>query len=361
MSSGVDHTTSVVHVVDRLTGGVPVAVCDYIRHTPQEIRHTIVSPWVDGHPSEIWSGVEADHVDLGVSRLRQPFRTREVLRAVDADVIHAHSSFPGAFVRLVRPRGTPVIYSPHCFKFDDPGVSKPLRLTIRGVERFLARRTDVFAVLSGHEADLARGLGAEARVARVPNTASVSPRHSEPRPNGAARRIGMVGRLAGQKDPGMMIELATELRADPEPVETVWIGGGDASWTARLEAAGVRVTGWLTKDDVVRELDALSLYVHTASYEGFPLSVLDAAARGIPVLGRRIPSLTEVGLATFDSAREGAAAVRRILDDPDALAETRSRGDRMLSQMNETTQMAALEAIWLHPERLHPSQRGVND
>lgn len=346
MRSEVDRTTSVVHVVDRLTGGVPVAVCDYIRNSPHGIRHTILSPWVNGRPSAVWDDVEAQHVDLGSSRLRQPFRTRAALQAADGDVVHAHSSFPGAFVRVMRPTGTPVVYSPHCFKFDDPGVSRVVRTVVRGAERLLAHRTDVFAVLSGHEADLARGLGGRARVARVPNTPSVAPRHPVFRPAGTARRIGMVGRLAGQKDPGMMIDLARELRSWSTPVEAVWIGGGDESWATRLQAAGVRVTGWLAKDDVTRELDALSLYVHTASYEGFPLSVLDAAARGIPVLGRRIPSLDEVGLSTFDSARDGAVAVRRLLDDPAALAETRSRGDRMLSQMNETTQTAALDEVW---------------
>jgi len=346
VSSEVDHSTSVVHVVDRLTGGVPVAVCDYIRNSPRGIRHTILSPWVEGRPSPIWDDVDAAHLDLGASRLRQPMRTRAALRGSDADVIHAHSSFPGAFVRLVRPSGIPVVYSPHCFKFDDPSVSRALRTAVRGAERLLARRTDVFAVLSGHEADLARQLGAGARVARVPNTASVPPRAPRAHAQDAPRRIGMVGRLAGQKDPAMMIALARELAAGPAPVEAVWIGGGDDAWTQRLQEAGVRVTGWLRKDEVTRELDALSLYVHTASYEGFPLSVLDAAARGIPVLGRRIPSLDEVGLLTFDSASDGAASVRRLLDDPAALRDAQERGERMLAQMNPTTQADALDAVW---------------
>lgn len=337
--------TTVAHVVDRLTGGVPVAVCDYIRNSPGGVRHVIVSPWVEGRPSVIWDGVAADHLDLGSSRLRQPLRTRRLLREAAPDVVHAHSSFPGAFVRAVRSRGSRVVYSPHCFKFDDPSASRLLRTVVRGAERVLARRTDVFAVLSEHEGDLARDLGAGARIARVPNAASVPVRRVD-LASGARRRIGMVGRLAGQKDPGMMIDLVRQLGAGPKGIEAVWIGGGDDAWTERLTEAGVRVTGWLSKDEVTKELDALSLYVHTASYEGFPLSVLDAAARGIPVLGRSIPSLREAGLATFDDAVSGAAAIGRAVGDRDELALLRARGDQMLERMNASTQRAALAGVW---------------
>lgn len=345
MSEARSRPTAVMHVVDRLTGGVPVAVCDYIRNTPSGVAHTILSPWVDGAPSPIWNGVVAEHVDLGASRPRQPLRTRRAIRDAAPDVVHAHSSFPGAFVRAVRPRGPRVVYSPHCFKFDDPGAGRPLRTAISVAERLLARRTDVFAVLSAHEGRLASGLGANARVTRVPNAPSV-PRRETSATGVRPHRIGMVGRLAGQKDPGMMIALARELASAPAPVEVVWIGGGDETWERRLTDAGVRVTGWLSKEQVTGELDALSLYVHTASYEGFPLSVLDAAARGVPVVARRIPSLDEAGLETFDDAHSGAALIRRALEEPAFAADLAARGESMLTRMNSDTQRAALDRVW---------------
>lgn len=339
-------STVVAHVVDRLSGGVPVAVCDYIRNTPPGVDHVIVSPWADGAPSPIWDGVDATHVDLGASRPRQLLGIRRALRDAAADVVHAHSSFPGVFARFARPRGVRVVYSPHCFKFDDPGASRALRVVTRAAERLLARRTDVFAVLSGHEARLTVDLGSSARVARVPNASSLPLREARVLPPGEPRRIGMVGRIAAQKDPGMMIALMRELASSPSPVEAVWIGGGDEEWQHRLTEAGVRVTGWLPKERVVEELDALSLYVHTASYEGFPLSVLDAAARGIPVVARRIPSLDEVGLATFDDARSGAEAIRRAFDERGHAEALTARGERMLAQMNPGTQRDALDDVW---------------
>lgn len=338
-------TVVVMHVVDRLTGGVPVAVRDYIRNSPAGITHVILSPWNGGERDAVWEGVSASHVDLGASRIWQPLRTHRILRRVAPDVVHAHSSFPGVFVRLARTRSVRVVYSPHCFKFDDPTASSTLRRLVRAAERLLARRTDVFAVLSAHEARLAESLGAEARVARVPNTPSV-PRRRAAAEGVNRRRIGMVGRLAPQKDPAMLIDLVRELSSAATSCEAVWIGGGDDDWTRRLREAGVRVTGWLPAESVTAELDELSVYVHTASYEGFPLSVLDAAARGVPVVARRIPALDEVGLTTFEDAQTGAALIRRVLNDPDFSMQVTQRDEGMLARMNAETQLAALEKIW---------------
>ncbi len=156
----------------------------------------------------------------------------------------------------------------------------------------------------------------------------------------------MVGRLAGQKDPGMMLALVRELSPGAQPIDAVWIGGGDDEWTRRLTQAGIRVTGWLSKDEVTRELDELSVYVHTSAYEGFPLSVLDAAARAVPVVARSIPALDEAGLPTFDGARAGADLIRQILDDRSSAADAAERAAAMLSRMNASTQREALETVW---------------
>lgn len=334
----------ILHVVDRLSGGVPVAVRDYITHAPADTRHTLLSPYVDGRPAGVWSGLTADFLDLGSNRLAHLRAIRRTLRDLQPDLVHAHSSFPGLLTRIV---GIPVgvVYSPHCFKFDDPGASPLLRHTVRSVESLLARRTARFAILSEHEADLVRSLDSRAETVLVPNTPSVEV--ADRRAPDASRRIGMVGRLAPQKDPDFFLKVCA--RVGPADVEGVWIGDGTTEFRSRLEASGVRVTGWLRKEEVSEHLDQLAVYVHTASYEGFPLSVLDAAARGIPVVAREIPALQAAGLATFRTPDEAADLIRRCLTDIDFREALIDAGEQMLDAMNDRTQRDALDRAWTVP------------
>jgi hypothetical protein len=78
--------------------------------------------------------------------MQQIGRIRQTIAAVKPAVIHAHSSFPGALTRIATNGEIPVVYSPHCFKFDDPSVARPLRSVFRSIERVLSRRTHTFAV-----------------------------------------------------------------------------------------------------------------------------------------------------------------------------------------------------------------------
>jgi glycosyltransferase involved in cell wall biosynthesis len=156
----------------------------------------------------------------------------------------------------------------------------------------------------------------------------------------------MIGRLSAQKDPEFMALLVAQLRETYATLDSVWIGDGEPRLRDRLTQSGIKVTGWLPQDDVVHELDKLKLYVHTAAYEGFPLSVLDVAARRVPIIARRIPALEEAGLRTFDTIAEGVALAKRALADESFRTELQRAGDAMLSRMNTTTQRAALERAW---------------
>lgn len=334
----------VLHVVDRLTGGVPIAVRDYIRNSPDGYTHVLLSPFVSNEPAPVWGSIEVTHVDLGRSPFGRLTTILQTIRALSPSVIHAHSSFPGTLTRLIVGVRVPIIYSPHCFKFDDPSIPSALRAAFRLVEVILAYRTSAFGVLSAHEADLARSLRSGVDIVRLPNVASVPPRSANVAPSG--RRVGMIGRVAPQKSPEFMVAIADELRARGSDVEFVWIGGGSANAEQLLRDAGVRVTGWLDETDLLAEIDALDLYVHTARYEGFPLSLLDVAARGVPIVARRIPALEEVGLRTFDTVAQGAECIIQGCASVDFRMDLTSRGRRMLSVMNSRTQRDSLRALW---------------
>jgi len=86
-------------------------------------------------------------------------------------------------------------------------------------------------------------------------------------------RIITAGRIVSQKGPKMFNELAKKFK-ELSNFEFVWIGDGVDK--ELLSADNIRVTGWLSAEDVQKEIKASDLYLSTSKYEGLPLAVLEA-------------------------------------------------------------------------------------
>lgn len=339
----------VAHIVDRLTGGVPVAVRTYIENSSSRYAHTVVAPFVDGAPAPIWQGLDVRHVRWDatspVTALRDLHR---VLGAHRFDVVHAHSSYPGAYVRLLRARRRArVVYTPHCYAFLRTDVSPVLRAAFRASERLLAGGTSMVASCGPGERQEALALGVpRERTTEVPNLPSVHPGDARARPaagDPSVLRVGMLGRWAPQKDPDYFIDRVERLRGalPGVTVDATWIGDGPSS-TPR-----VRVTGWAGRDDVRAELADLDVYFHTAAWEGFPIAILDAATMGLPILVRRISALPDLpeevtlegGTASLISAvRSGGFAPWS--------ARNRAMWADYLGPRDAISQRRALERAW---------------
>jgi glycosyltransferase involved in cell wall biosynthesis len=223
-------------------------------------------------------------------------RIREVVADLRPDVVHAHSSHGGAFTRLALRRGRHhIVYTPHCFAFERQDVRWPARATFRLVEAALALNTSVFAACSPREAALSERISGSP-VVLVPN---VAPLHDSRPPRSPGERPTVVGggRISPQKDPGYFADAVRELRLQEPELRAVWLGDGDPAGRAALEAAGVEVTGWLARADVVSRLGAADVYLHSALWEGFPLMVAEAVALGVPTLVRPVPSFEQVPIA----------------------------------------------------------------
>ena len=90
----------------------------------------------------------------------------------------------------------------------------------------------------------------------------------------------MVARLTAQKAPQHFLDVATTMQQAHKNLRFLWVGDGDFAqqWDQTvaqrgLERAVMRV-GW--QDEVQPWLAATDAYLHTAAYEGLPLSILEA-------------------------------------------------------------------------------------
>jgi glycosyltransferase involved in cell wall biosynthesis len=266
--------------------------------------HHVIWPEANGPSTYDFTSV----TPLPHGHIKRFAAVRAAIRYVRPDVVHAHSSFGGVYARLQK-LSVPVIYQPHCFKFEDEDSSVLARWAYRLVEKCLLLRTDALVVLSPREDAISRALDSTVARYLVPNVATVPPGTSS-EGGGGMSEVVMIGRLSAQKDPAFFLRVARKVRLVRPGTSFTWIGGGSVDDIEKMRSAGVRVTGWLGQQDLVAELARPSAYFHSARYEGFPLSVLDAAASGHPVVVRKIPAFEGTNLLQVDGED---AAVNSIL------------------------------------------------
>lgn len=286
----------ILHIVDRTTGGVPVAVSAYIKNSPTETEHYILTPFqADGTPPSVFDEVDATLLPLGrghISRLR---KVAIAATTLDPTAVHAHSSFAGGYTRLaLSSRQYRIVYTPHCFGFERKDLHPLARWAFRRVELFLGRNTTVLAACSSAEAALSERMKSlSGKVQYVPNLPSVKSSEGSIWTKSTPLRVAMIGRISAQKDPQYFIDLISELRTH-FPVDALWLGDGDVALKSLLRQAGVTVTGWVDPSSLRQELSTAHIYIHSAAWEGFPISVLDAHALDRPIVVRPIGAFVDL-------------------------------------------------------------------
>jgi glycosyltransferase involved in cell wall biosynthesis len=201
-------------------------------------------------------------------------------------------------------------------------------------------------------------------VLRIPNGVTVSPPAGAPPPwlqAVAADQtvIVFLGRLHPQKDPFTALEAFLQV-ADACPQALLVLAGPDGGLQRDLEArlrghaaaSRVWLPGWVGPEDKAHLWSRADLCLHPSRSEGHSLTLLEAAAHGVPVLMRpeaEFPELAACGGArVFQGGAEACAReLRALLDDPGQRAAMGNAGrDEVLRTYSwDRTVEALLEAL----------------
>jgi glycosyltransferase involved in cell wall biosynthesis len=101
----------------------------------------------------------------------------------------------------------------------------------------------------------------------------------------------------------------------------------------------VSLRGWLSSEELEQLYSESTLLAFPSLFEGFGLPLIEAMARGCPVLCADIPVLREVGGAAVsyadptDSAA-WAGAIAKLVDSPDELTEMARRGRKRAAEFD---------------------------
>ncbi len=257
---------------------------------------------------------------------------RSLMQPKGETIAHIHTcsglSFflDGAYLLLARARGIPVVLHVHGARFDEflDGLSLPMRIA----SRLIARRAERMVVLSEEWKKKLSSRLPGASLAVIENGVSI-PRTDRVSKGPNETIILFLGNLCSRKGVWELLACAGEL---PDHARLVMVGGEEdpgivekVRETLRRERLEdkVELTGPLTgkaKFDWLYRADIFALPSHA---EGVPISMLEAAAAGLPLVVTPvggIPSvLTDGENALFvkPGDRDGLLlALMRLTGDP---------------------------------------------
>lgn len=227
------------------------------------------------------------------------------------DLVACHSTTAGLIGRLSLRGRVPTIFTAHGWGFTQ-GAPRLRRWILPIFERLAGRYANKIICVSRNDLELARThhivpdeklvlvyngveLPDDGRIASSPLDKLGAPRNDE------VVNVFFVGRLAVPKDPDLLVEAFSRLPRELQERARITIIG-DGPDRARLEtlinslhlADYVELTGALPRKNVLEQLRSkANIFALVSHWEGFPYSILEAMAAGIPVVASRVGGIPE--------------------------------------------------------------------
>ena len=362
----------VLHVLEAIEGGTARHVVDVVRSVDGFEHHVAIPPQRIGGLTDSTAAprmrdagaavhlVQMRRTPVTLRNVRALLGLRRLIRALDAQVVHGHSSIGGVLARLAAATThRPCVYTPN-------GVATgfgPLT-----VERVLARRTARIIAVSPSEATLLeeRHIASLPRLQVIPNGIESEPPAS-PAPVDLRVRlqlppdtplVGTVARLVAQKAPERFVALAAAVHQCVPDAHFVLIG--DGALRTQVDAA-VATSGVASSfhrlaelPDASSTLGQLDVFVLTSRFEGGAYAPLEAMRAGTPVVlsdvvGNR--DAVEPGRSGFlvpqDAIEDMAGIVADLLTDADQRAAVGRAGQaRVRARFDLVNTGRALAAVY---------------
>lgn len=272
----------IVHIVEAFGGGIFSILTDLISRTSEDYDITILYGRRPETPNNIKQYFN-DNVNLieiknftkkinFIKDIKAIFEVKMHIKQINPDIVHLHSSKAGVIGRIACNKVKTVYYSPHCFAFTQKNISKTKQNIYYFIEKIMAHKRNCSIIAcSKPEYEIAKelttnvmllenGIDIERIQKCLNNVEVVQNKHT----------VCTVGRIDSQKNPELFNKIAEQM---PE-YEFMWIGDGPLRNT--LTSTNIKITGWMTHDEVIRKINENEFFILTSSWEGLPISLLEA-------------------------------------------------------------------------------------
>ena len=291
---------TIVHITESLGGGVCSLLSNICKLQSLSCRVILIHSTRSSSPSNNeMSRLFPEPIELMPLKMVTNISFREdisslinlfcVLKKINPDVIHLHSSKAGVLGRVAaRMAGMSdkVFYSPHGLSF--------LRLDISGGKRFLykclewcaSKISGVILASSKSEELILRDELNVRNIKCIPNGVDFS---AIKKSKGAGKnqvRIITTGRITYAKAPWKFKEIALSIKDDR--AHFFWAGDGELRKEVFKDdeiIPNLLIGGWVENGSLVLdELENSDIFLLTSLWEGMPISLLEAQGAGLPAV-----------------------------------------------------------------------------
>jgi len=325
-------------------GGPAVIVAELMRGLDKSaFEQILVTGYCDENESDYLDTVATDIkavriAGLGrsvslIADLKAFFGLVSLIRKYKPDVIHTHTAKAGVLGRLaslLAGRGAVRVHTFHghlLHGYFNLVITKSVIL----IEKFFAARTSVLIAIGSKVKDdlIAAGIG-RADKYRVFFPGLPAPKSYSK--VGAQQAIGIsseilyctfVGRLTQIKRPDRLLDVAAECKKRGVDLRFLVAGEGELfeSSKARCEREQLNVTFFGWRNDIEQIFAASDLAILTSDNEGIPLTLIQAAQAGLPIVATDVGSISDIvinesnGYLTETSAVAIADAIEKLVRD----------------------------------------------
>jgi len=223
------------------------------------------------------------------------FNLIKYIREVNPDVIHTHSSKPGALGRIAAKFCCVEVVFHHNHSFAFHIGSKLLTKTVYSlIEWFLAKWTTRFFFVNQEDLSyMSNSLGVSTGfLVHLPNGTPENGLTELPPPQ-KLDVIGFLGRFAYPKNIELLIEIISASNDKFPHLKFLIAGEGEErSLFSTVELKNVELLGWV--EDKVGFFSRVDAVISTSEFEGHPLALIEASSSGRPLLATNVKGNRDV-------------------------------------------------------------------
>ena len=288
-----------------------------------------------------------------------------------SDVLHVHSAGPIALALMAQHTGPRVVtaHVTHQSFVGSLSYADTLESCIKGYLRYFYSQADLIIAVSPAVCSELRTMGIKRPIKIIPNTIDCAYLHKIRRRRSAIRiKLGWEGKdvvlAVGQIQPrkGVLefIKCAEQL---PE-ASFVWVGSflfgllsAERDQLKRVICSAppnVTFTGILPRQSVYEYCAASDIFFHPSRHETFGLAILEAAAAGLPIVLRDLPSYrTLFGNGYIATVDNFADVVRMLIKDHARRKDLGSKALEIAWAYDRRGHWDELKAAYAHATEIH--------